>query len=222
MQKPVSDMSTSLISGKTPLEAFPVASLFVTHGEMAGREVPLSRETFFIGRSASNNLAFSDKSVSRKHAVINAVGGEYVISDLDSLRGVFVNGRKVKEEALSPGDVINIGENRMQFRMLTPSGSWLAPGSRRGFWLFFLLLMAGVLAGGGGWFAYQKYAGVKASSDVAASIRDHYNRGIELFNREHDIPAARVEWKKILELDPLKKTDFANKAEALLKSTGGQ
>lgn len=220
MPKEISDQSTSLITARTPLENYPVASLFITHGELAGREIPLTRDTFFIGRSRTNNLVFNDKSVSRKHAVINSLEGEFIISDIDSLKGIFVNGKKIKETSLHPGDVINIGENRMQFRMLSPSGTWAMPGGLR--WVKYLIitLILGVLIGGGVWFGTQKYYyKSELPKETMAQLQEHYNRGIELFNKEHNVEGAREEWKKILELDPEKKTDYAIKAATLLKSS---
>lgn len=219
MPKEITEQDTSLITAKTPLEAFPVGSLFFTHGQRAGQEIPLARDTFFIGRGENNNLVLMDQSVSRKHAVINMLDGEYVISDLNSLKGTYVNGKKIGEVTLRPGDVINIGENRMQFRMVTPSGRWIAPGRRSGFWYFLMVLILGVIVGGGAWFLVQEYYPKRMPEEIMTQIEVHYDKGIEFFNKEHDVEAAREEWKKILDLDPEKKTDFAIKASKLLKNT---
>lgn len=214
-----SERDTSLVTAKTPLETFPVASLFITHGQMAGMEIPLSRETFFIGRSQNNNLVLGDKSVSRKHAVINALEGEYVISDLASLKGTYVNGKKIKEVTLRPGDVVNIGESRMQFRLITPSGSWIAPGRRHGLWYFLVVLIVGAVIGGGAWFYVQKYTTGHIPDDVMLQITTHYKNGLDFYNKDHNVPAAREEWEKVLKLDPDGKTQFAIKAAKLLKGT---
>lgn len=219
MPQEISEQETSLITAKTPLNTFPVGSLFFTHGSRAGQEVPLARDTFFIGRSKNNNLVLNDKSVSRKHAVINMLEGEYVISDLNSLKGTYVNGKKIEEVVLKPGDVINIGENRMQFRLITPSGSWIAPGRSMRVWYFIIGFVIAVMIGVGAWFLSEKYYVKKLPDNVMTKIEMHYDKGIEYFNKDHDVERAREEWKKILELDPKMQTDFAVKALKLLNNT---
>ena len=214
-----SDQDTSFITAKTPLESFPVASLFFTHGPLSGREVPLTSSTFFVGRSQNNNLVLSEKSVSRKHAVINFVDGEYVINDLNSLKGTYINGRKIQESTLRPGDIVNIGENRMQFRVVSPSGRWVAPGGSRAIWYVLVALLIGIVIGGGAWFFVQNHSKEKMPSEIMVKIESHYDQGIAYFNKDHDVVKARSEWKKILELDPDMKSDFAIKASKLLRST---
>lgn len=215
----ISDQDTSFITAETPLETVPVASLFFSHGEMAGQEIPLIRDRFYIGRSKNNNLSLSDKSVSRKHAVIDLLDDKYVISDLGSLKGTYLNGKKIDEAVLQPGDVINIGENRMQFRLMTPSGRWAAHGRKNRFWYIIVVLLLGILIGGASWFFVQKYYSEQIPRDIMTRIEIHYERGVEFFNKEHDVTRAREEWNKILELDPQMKTDFAIKASILLKNT---
>lgn len=220
MPEEISEQETSLITSRTPLTALPVASLFFTHGERSGQEIPLARDTFFIGRSKNNNISFDDKSVSRKHAVINMLEGEYIISDLSSLKGTYVNGKKIAEVTLKPGDVINIGENRMQFRLITPSGRWVAP-SKKGFfryvWIAFLVIGLGIA----GTWVYSIYFSGRIPDEVLEKIEASYDRGIKLYNEDRDVVGARDEWKKILELDPKMKTQFAIRAVKLLKNTEG-
>ncbi len=66
-------------------------------GRKAGKEVPIKREAFFIGRGPNNNLILEDRSVSRKHAVLNYMDGRFILSDLKSTKGVIVNGQKAGE-----------------------------------------------------------------------------------------------------------------------------
>ena len=212
------DQDTSLVTARTPLEAYPVGSLFFTHGERFGQEIPLARDTFFVGRSKNNNLYFDDKSVSRKHAVINMLDGKYIISDLNSLKGTYVNGKKIEEVTLNQGDVINIGENRMQFRLITPSGRWISPG-RNSFLKYLLIFFFLVILGGGGYWFYNTYTSKKLPAEVMSQIVSHYDKGVELYNKEHDLTGARGEWQKILELDPELKTQFGARAQKLLKNT---
>lgn len=220
MPSEITERDTSIVTARTPLGSQPVASFFFTHGSLAGKEIPLTGDTFFVGRSQSNSLVLADQSVSRKHAVINFLDGKYIISDLNSLKGIYVNGRKIEEVELTPGDIINIGENRMQFRSMSPSGSWVNPSKRgRGVWYFLLFVILGVLIGGGTYFTMQKYYQKKIPDMTLSQIERHYDKGVDYYNREHNAELARAEWKKIMELDPKMRTDFAIKAAKLLKST---
>ncbi len=66
-----------------------------------------------IGRRPDNHLVIHDQRVSRLHAQLRAVHGAYVIFDLDSTGGTFVNGRRIKEHRLQPGDVISLAGVQM-------------------------------------------------------------------------------------------------------------
>ncbi len=59
-----------------------------------------------IGRRPDNHLVIDDPRISRTHAQLRAMGGQYVIFDLDSSGGTWVNGKSVRQQALRPGDVI--------------------------------------------------------------------------------------------------------------------
>jgi len=61
-----------------------------------------------IGRKLDNQLAIDDPRISRQHAQLRAVKGHFVIFDLDSSGGTFVNGDKVNKAVLRPGDVISL------------------------------------------------------------------------------------------------------------------
>src|SRR5688572_14441668 len=63
-----------------------------------------------LGRSAACTTALESASVSRQHAEVKAVSGAWVIRDLDSKNGVFVNARKVHEAPLRVGDVVRLGD----------------------------------------------------------------------------------------------------------------
>lgn len=61
-----------------------------------------------IGRDPSNQLQLKDPRISRQHAQLRLVHGHFVIFDLDSRDGTFVNGVPVSSHALNPGDVIQL------------------------------------------------------------------------------------------------------------------
>lgn len=77
---------------------------------------PVSGETFRIGRHADNELMVADASISRFHAEIrHELNSRYVIRDLESLNGVYVNGRKARTAILSNGDLIELGDITLKF-----------------------------------------------------------------------------------------------------------
>jgi len=71
-----------------------------------------------IGRDASNPIPLDrDTTASRRHAQITDQGGIYRIQDLGSSNGTFVNGAKITETQLSPGDEVAIGGTRFRFEV---------------------------------------------------------------------------------------------------------
>ena len=67
---------------------------------------PLRRSVINIGRRSDNHLVIDDARVSRVHAQLRAVRGRYLLFDLDSTGGTFLNGERIRQAMLSPGDVI--------------------------------------------------------------------------------------------------------------------
>ncbi len=69
---------------------------------------PLTKPVINIGRDPSNQVHLNDQRVSRLHAQLRLIQGRFVIFDLDSLGGTFVNEAAVSQHVLNPGDVINL------------------------------------------------------------------------------------------------------------------
>jgi pSer/pThr/pTyr-binding forkhead associated (FHA) protein len=69
---------------------------------------PLGQRVINIGRRSDNQLAIDDGRISRLHAQLRAIRGHYVIFDLDSKGGTWVNGQRVRQRTLLPGDVISL------------------------------------------------------------------------------------------------------------------
>lgn len=69
-----------------------------------------------LGRHPNNTIQLLDKVVSKEHCVIEKRGLRYVVRDLGSLNGTYVNGERVAQERLlSPGDEITLGSSRARF-----------------------------------------------------------------------------------------------------------
>ncbi|WP_054520505.1 FHA domain-containing protein [Thermanaerothrix daxensis] len=74
-----------------------------------GKDVfPLEQSVISIGRHSDNMLVLPDLRVSRHHAQIRCVGERYVLFDLNSTGGTYVNGERVTRWELQPGDVISL------------------------------------------------------------------------------------------------------------------
>lgn len=69
---------------------------------------PLSNAITQIGRKNDNHLIIDDPTISRNHAQIRNINGNFVIFDLNSTSGTFVNGIRIKQALLRAGDVISI------------------------------------------------------------------------------------------------------------------
>jgi hypothetical protein len=84
---------------------------------------PIERPVINIGRSSRNDLVVDDRRVSREHAQLRLIHGRYVIFDLDSTGGTFVNGQRSIESVLYPGDVISLAGVSMIFNQDSPSST---------------------------------------------------------------------------------------------------
>lgn len=69
----------------------------------------LQERKYFIGRGEGNNIVISDPEVSRKHAVIYYENDGFVIEDLDSRNGTFLNRKKIAKERIEDGDKVKVG-----------------------------------------------------------------------------------------------------------------
>jgi hypothetical protein len=69
---------------------------------------PLNEPVVNIGRRLENQLVIDDPRVSRNHAQLRAIKGRFVLFDLNSTGGTFVNGQRTSQTVLYPGDVISL------------------------------------------------------------------------------------------------------------------
>lgn len=69
---------------------------------------PLTLPVVNIGRRLDNQLIIDDPRVSRNHAQLRAIKGRFVVFDLNSTGGTFVNGQRASQSVLYPGDVISL------------------------------------------------------------------------------------------------------------------
>ncbi|MCX8043543.1 MAG: FHA domain-containing protein [Desulfobacterota bacterium] len=74
--------------------------------------------TLTIGRRETNTIVIDNLAVSGQHAKIDALDDGYLLTDLNSKNGTFVNDRMVTTHWLKPGDVITIGKHKLVFQFL--------------------------------------------------------------------------------------------------------
>jgi len=79
-----------------------------------GPSILLDKPILLFGRHADCDVQLNSKKVSRRHCCIAQVGENLVIRDLGSTNGVKVNGERVVEAVLTPGDELVIGNFRYQ------------------------------------------------------------------------------------------------------------
>jgi len=110
---------TEVISG---LEQKPLilkrARFKVNKGKDAGKELDIQKPYVSIGTLPENDLVFTDPTVSRKHAVIEEKPNGYILRDLDSTNGTFLDGVRVREAYLTPGSIIRLGQTELSFSPL--------------------------------------------------------------------------------------------------------
>jgi hypothetical protein len=85
-----------------------------TNGRARG-EFPVNKDRMVIGAKASNEIPLGNVNADNEHAVITRCGDLYVIEDLGSANGTFVNERQVAKLLLSDGDLITIGNCQLRF-----------------------------------------------------------------------------------------------------------
>ncbi len=85
--------------------------LVMRSGPSVGKVYPLDKNELFIGRDLSNDIVINDPEISRRHARLFTQGNTFVLEDLGSTNGTFVNGQRLMgPNVLRPGDVITFGE----------------------------------------------------------------------------------------------------------------
>lgn len=93
--------------------------LTVIHGNDEGSSfrIKMDAETIHIGRKETNEICLHDLNVSRVHAVIQKVAGEFIIRDLESKNGTFLNDERISEDLLKDGDIIRMGTTALRFKL---------------------------------------------------------------------------------------------------------
>jgi pSer/pThr/pTyr-binding forkhead associated (FHA) protein len=105
----------------TPVAGTGQSRLIITNGPQEGHVIPLLLHKITVGRATSNatwEIGLQDGSVSRPHARMEFVNGTWVLYDMQSSNGTYVNGVPINEKgrALRDGDTVDFGATRALFR----------------------------------------------------------------------------------------------------------
>jgi predicted component of type VI protein secretion system len=85
--------------------------LVMKTGPAPGKVYSLEKSEILIGREVGSDVFVNDEEVSRQHARLTSQFGDYVLEDLGSTNGTFVNGQRATgQHILKPGDTILLGE----------------------------------------------------------------------------------------------------------------
>jgi pSer/pThr/pTyr-binding forkhead associated (FHA) protein len=88
------------------IDNLPSNAFFVIEGV---RIYPLVKGIINIGRGLDNHLIIDDLRVSRNHAELRSIKGQFVLFDLNSTGGTFINERRIVQAILYPHDTISLG-----------------------------------------------------------------------------------------------------------------
>lgn len=92
-----------------------MARLILMFNKQVVKEYPLMKESITIGRNEENTIQINNLAVSGYHARIDAAGNDYILTDLQSTNGTFINDKRVVSQKLSHGDNIIVGKHVILF-----------------------------------------------------------------------------------------------------------
>src|ERR1041385_3075205 len=104
-----------------------MAKLVVLSAGFSGRTHELNVDKTTVGRVEDNTFQIADPSVSSHHCEVLLRGSDVVVKDLNSTNGTFINGEKISESALKPGQTLRLGQIELQ--LLTEGMPMPAPSA---------------------------------------------------------------------------------------------
>lgn len=91
------------------------ALLVVRGGDDEGDHYVIKSQVTTLGRHPESDIVLDDITVSRRHSEVRLVDGRYVVSDVGSLNGTYVNQTRVDSAVLGQGDELQVGKFRLVF-----------------------------------------------------------------------------------------------------------
>src|SRR5947207_1476825 len=99
------------------------AELIAVGGNLSGMRFPLGAHEVLAGRSPDAEIRLQDSGAGAEHFIVRAAPGGYCVMDLQSESGTLVNGRRIVECRLEPGDRISVGDTILLYRKGAGDGS---------------------------------------------------------------------------------------------------
>ena len=100
----------------------------VTRSHFKAAQLQLEGDLLNMGRAPDNHVVVNDKLVSRRHSVLKREGSGYVLEDLGTPNGTYVNNQRVQRHVLGQGDVIRLGHTLYTYRVPV-EGAGYPPGA---------------------------------------------------------------------------------------------
>ena len=79
------------------------------------KEVQITKDKTTLGRRPYNDIVIDNLAVSGEHAVLQMVGADVFIEDLNSTNGTYINGKAIKKQLLTHNDTVEIGKYKIKF-----------------------------------------------------------------------------------------------------------
>ena len=97
--------------GAGPAQSYGSLSIFY-----AGERYPVTKDRFVIGRGKqSSDLTIKDPNVSRQHAMVEFLNGQYYIVDMGSTNGIEFNGQRVQRKVINDSDLFKVCDHELRF-----------------------------------------------------------------------------------------------------------
>ena len=98
-----------------------MAKLVVLSAGMTGRTQELKADKTTIGRVEDNTFQIAEPSVSSHHCEVVLRGKDVVVVDLNSTNGTFINGEKITEQVIKPGQILRLGKIELRLDTEAPA-----------------------------------------------------------------------------------------------------
>jgi hypothetical protein len=79
------------------------------------KEVQITKDKTTLGRRPYNDIVIDNLAISGEHAVLQMVGNDVFIEDLNSTNGTYINGKAIKKQLLADNDTVEIGKYKIKF-----------------------------------------------------------------------------------------------------------
>lgn len=141
--------------------------LEILDGDRAGEVLPVGESIIRIGRKSGNDIVLTDEKTSGVHCEILPEGDRLVLKDLGSTNGTFLDGKRITELVLTPGDIVTIGRTKVAFRAVGEDAVDVDASEfavrkldagiagKRGSSIGLMVVLLLVLVAGGGWYWWQ-------------------------------------------------------------------